>query len=33
MKTMPDLSPLINAHQAGDTVTIGFERDGKDDDR
>ena len=26
---MPDLSPLINTHKAGDTVTIGFDRDGK----
>ena len=27
--TLPDLSPAINAHQAGDTVTVGFTRDGK----
>ena len=27
--TLPDLSPAINAHQAGDTVTIGYERDGE----
>ena len=27
--TLPDLSPAIGAHQAGDTVTIGFERKGE----
>ena len=27
--TLPDLSPAINAHRAGDTVTVGFERDGE----
>ena len=30
VKTLPDLSPLIDKHQVGDTVTIGFQRDGKD---
>jgi PDZ domain-containing protein len=27
--TLPDLSPAINAHRPGDTVAIGFERDGE----
>ena len=31
--TLPDLSPLINTHQAGDTVTVGFKRDGQGHDR
>jgi Lon-like protease len=30
VKVLPDLTPLISAHKAGDTVTVGFQRDGKD---